>query len=355
MRAHKVPATYYAGWKMSGHDNSFYVYYKNALNESGISKRFRSVRNITQEHSYFMEEDFYEINVDIKGMEYKLEAEITEYFDNVNEYEIYAEGEKVDDYRKYMYYLDGKDEWEIKDVDGNAVTYDTFFASLNTYIESKVGDIVEKTYFAEYLEPLWVEIKDAFHTDINGMSCGSKISMSKRTEFLEFFVMQYMRTEHYVDRDVKPILQTIVGVFEDMLEDEEHKEDILSNGMFGSDVYFYGFLLDVARGNSGKLHRYMDRVDKGYAIDILQAPTGMTYITSTNPCVIAKLEDGVKKEIYFPIDFNLCAYFRKRQSINDTGNYVLQTVEEVKTVNNVVVRECDDIVISNEVALNGLL
>lgn len=48
-----------------------------------------------------MEEDFYEINVDIKGMEYKLEVEITEYFDNVNEYEIYAEGEKVDDYRKF--------------------------------------------------------------------------------------------------------------------------------------------------------------------------------------------------------------------------------------------------------------
>lgn len=208
---------------------------------------------------------------------------------------------------------------------------------------------------------MWVEIKEAFHTDIHGMICGSKISMSKRTEFLEFFVMQYMRTEHYVDRDVKPILQTIVGVFEDMLGDEEHKEhkehkeDILNNGMFGLDVYFYGFLLDVVRGNGGKLHRYMDRVDKGYVIDILQAPTGMAYITLTNPCVIAKLEDGVKREIYFPIDFNLCAYFRKRQSINDTGNYVLQTVEEVKAVNNVVVRECNDIIISNEVALNGLL
>lgn len=72
-----------------------------------------------------MGEDFYEINVDIKGMEYKLEAEITKYFDNVNEYEIYAEGEKVDDYRKYIYYLDGKDEWEIKDGYGNAVTCDT--------------------------------------------------------------------------------------------------------------------------------------------------------------------------------------------------------------------------------------
>lgn len=65
-----------------------------------------------------------------------------------------------------------KDEWEIKDGDGNAVTFDTFFTSLNTYIESKVGDIVEKNYFAEYLEPLWVEIKNAFHTDINGMSHG---------------------------------------------------------------------------------------------------------------------------------------------------------------------------------------
>ena len=355
MRAHKVPATYYVGWKMSGHDNSFYVYYKNALNVPGISKRFRSVRNITQEHSYFMEEDFYEINVDIKGMEYKLEAEITEYFDNINEYEIYAEGEKVDDYRKYMYYLDDKDEWDIKDRNGNTVAYDIFWASLNAYIENKVGDIVEKSYFAEYLEPLWVEIKDAFHTDIDGVSSGSKITMSKRTEFLEFFVMQYMRTEHYVDRDVKPILQTIVGVVEDMLGDEEHKEDVLNNGMFGSDVYFYGFLLDVARGDDRKLRRHMDRIDKGYAIDILQAPTGMAYITSTNPCVIVKLEDGVKKEMYFPIDCNICACFRERQSINDTGNYVLQTADEVKVVNNVVVRECDNIVISNEATIAGLL
>ena len=31
MKAHKVPATYYASWKIPGKNHSFYVFYKDKL------------------------------------------------------------------------------------------------------------------------------------------------------------------------------------------------------------------------------------------------------------------------------------------------------------------------------------
>ncbi len=355
MKAHKVPAVYYAGWKSQGYKNSFYVYYTNALGEAGLIKPFKRVDKITQEHSYFMEEDFYEINLDIKGMEYKLETEITEFFDNYNQFHIEAEGDIVDSYKKYMYYLDALDEWIIKDKSGNVVTYNIFFDSLNLFVNRKVGDIVEKTYFAEYLEPLWVEIKSALYTDINGKVSGENILISKKAEFLEFFIIQYMRTKHYVSREITPTLQIIIDVFDSLFEGDEDKERVLSNGMFNSDVYFFGFLLDVAKGDRKKLNNYMNKVNRGYAVDILHAPTGMYYITSTSPCVIAKIEDGIKKEWYFPIDANLCAYFRERKSAVDDGNYIVQTPDEVRRVNNVIANNSSDIVISNNPSLSGLL
>ena len=38
MKAHKVPATYYASWKIPGKNHSFYVFYKDKLYNEGQSK-----------------------------------------------------------------------------------------------------------------------------------------------------------------------------------------------------------------------------------------------------------------------------------------------------------------------------
>lgn len=70
MKAHKVPATYLAGWEIPTLKNRIYVFNKTELDKSGVTKRFRDVEKITAEHSYFMEEDFYYIDLRIEGIDY---------------------------------------------------------------------------------------------------------------------------------------------------------------------------------------------------------------------------------------------------------------------------------------------
>ena len=79
MKAHKVPATYYASWKIPGTKHSFYVFYKDKLYSEGQSKSYKDVDKITQEHSFFMEENFYYLDIEnMPGLAYKLQNEIEE-------------------------------------------------------------------------------------------------------------------------------------------------------------------------------------------------------------------------------------------------------------------------------------
>ena len=80
MKAHKVPATYYASWKIPGKNHSFYVFYKDKLYNEGQSKSYKEVDKITQEHSFFMEENFYYLDIkNVPGLTYKLQNEIEEF------------------------------------------------------------------------------------------------------------------------------------------------------------------------------------------------------------------------------------------------------------------------------------
>ena len=80
MKAHKVSATYYDGWEIPGTKNHFYVFYKSDLGAKGIDVKYRDVKTITPERSFFMEEDFYYIDIcRIPSLIYKLEKEINDY------------------------------------------------------------------------------------------------------------------------------------------------------------------------------------------------------------------------------------------------------------------------------------
>lgn len=80
MKAHKVPATYFSSWKTPGTKHSFYVFYKSDVNKKGNSKSYKDVDNITQEHAYFMEEDFYYLDIKkVPGLLYKLSDEINDF------------------------------------------------------------------------------------------------------------------------------------------------------------------------------------------------------------------------------------------------------------------------------------
>ena len=167
MRAHKVPATYFSGWKAAGYNASFYVFYKNNPNDKGILKSFGAVKNITAEHSCFMEEDFYYVDFHIKGIAFKLEKEIGEFFDQglykiecADDLADVPEGDPlpvviIDDYQKYISYMTNIDSWVIKDSQSNLVAVEDFKNILDNYIFDKVGTIIEEDYFANHLESMW--------------------------------------------------------------------------------------------------------------------------------------------------------------------------------------------------------
>lgn len=355
MRAHKVPATYYSGWKTVNQDKYFYVFYKTALQNQGILTKFRKVRNFEPEHLYFMDYDFYEINFSINGIEYKLRDEIEDYFSANNQYRIVSEGELVDCYDKYMYHKDVKDSWTITNQAGTSVLLSQFEDEINTYILGKVGDKIETEYFAHYLEPLWREIKDAIRNDIVGLNSMDDVTLSRRTDFLEFFTIQYLRTEDYLATEVQPTLDLFKGIFVDLFEGDEHKEQVLADGMFYSDVYFYGRLLDIARGDKRSLHNIMQKMDRGYVIDVLKADVGGYYLTSSNPCVITKYINRVKEEVIFPVDKEICVRLRAIKTPNDSGKYIVQDIAAVKQINNQIINASNNIVMSHLDNISNLI
>ena len=62
MRAHKVPATYYAGWKMSRHDNSLF--------ETDAHNHFENI--VMEECKDIIEYNYFLINRDLVALKKKL-------------------------------------------------------------------------------------------------------------------------------------------------------------------------------------------------------------------------------------------------------------------------------------------
>ncbi len=370
MRAHKVPATYYKGWHIPNLKKSFYVFYKNDLYAKGLQKNFKKPKKFTTEHSYFMEEDFYYIDFGIKGIAYKLEDEIT-HFLNKKKYKIKCVDDLVDEsdmlnekiipdviidsYEKFMRYRANIDMWDIFDLAGKPISTIIFQEKLNDYIFQTVGRVIEKDYFADYLEPMWNDIKKTIKRDISGLKTDDTVVMSRKKDFLEFFVIQYLRVEKRVKTDITPILEIFKNVFSDMGFSKSELEAIQNDGLLSPEPYFFGILLDIARGDKTRLNKLISVIDNNYVIDILEAPKNIEYITSTNPCIFSKMEGDVKLEVIFPVEKQYCIRLRKKMVRNENGKYFLQTINEVKEINSIIVKKTEDIVISSQEYIKDMI
>ena len=358
MKAHKVPATYYSGWNASGFKHSFYVFYKNALTEKGILKPYRKVETITAEHSYFMKENFYYIDLSIKGISFKLKNEISDFL-REKSYKILcldtlAECEKdeplptivLDDYNKIMTYMDDIDKWSIENPTGNIVTAQEFIDELDRYIFEKVGVLIEENYFSNYLENMWGDIRNSIIDEVIAKKSDDKVTINRRTDLLEFFVVQYLR----MDRQIKPKIEMVLSIAENALVDIGADAKIISalkqDGLLSFEPYFFGALLDAARGDKRKIMRKVSEIDSNYEIDILHSKTS-SYLTSTNPCVYSQGVRGDITEMLFPIASQYCLRFRKRLGCISKGRYIEQTDQEVKIINASIISKADEIVISH--------
>lgn len=356
MKAHKVPATYYDSWNIPGMKHSFYIFYKSGLEEKGKCKSYRKVGKITQEHAFFMEEDFYYLNtIKVPGLFYKLENEIEDflrerayniecfdYFDESNEPEYPII--EIKNYDKFMYFRGYMDSWMVTDANGNSVPIEEFKNDLYTYLFDKVGTIIEETYFANELEPKWNVIKTEIVRNRNN---GEDFDLIHKEDFLEFFVIQYRRVEGFIAEYIDPIVGNARLLFSSLGYEEDELNEIEEDGLLASETYFFAFLLDAARGNKIRVQRCIKAIEEKYNIDLFKASPGMSFLTSTEPCVVTKNANGLITEMFFPVTPKYCIRFKeKTRSENRNGKYFEITPSDVLAINQRIISESPNIVIS---------
>lgn len=299
MKAHKVPATYLSGWEIPTLQDRIYVFYKSQLTQPGIIKRFRYVDRITVEHSYFMEEDFYYIDFSIDGIEYKLEKEITDFF-GLNQYSITceddlaetADGEPrprvtINSFDMYQKYKENMKGWTIFDTSGAPVHLNDFKTALNDFVFDCVGVIVEENYFANYLEATWNAVRGSIIADTASLNSGDAITISRMNDFLEFYTIQYLRVDKRYD-DINPVINIFKNIFSELGFTNAEIANIEKNGLLSPQPYFYGVLLDAARGDKSKVNHTINKLGNDYCIDVLKASNGISFLTSTSPCITTK-------------------------------------------------------------------
>lgn len=354
MKAHKVPATYFDGWEIAGSKNHFYVFYKNNANGKGIDVKYRDVDRISTERSFFMEEDFYYIDIcRVPSLVYKLEKEINDFF-AITKYNISCtveteegsfENKCISDYSSFMYCFDEINNWTITNLSGDVISVEDFRKDIRSYIFQCVGAIVEKDYFANYLETKWPATKDAIIHAAG--SDGSEYNIPNKVFFLEFVAVQYLRLNSVMEKEIMPVLQIFMNCFDTMGFEESELKNIKENGILAFEPYFYGILLDAARGNKKVVNNYINNMNQSYVIDMLRAPANMQFITSTAPCVVAQEITGFKAEIYFPISSTYCIRFLAHSLAGNRNGKVFDlSDEEIKNINNKILTETNDIVIS---------
>lgn len=356
MNAHKVPATYYASWKIPGMSHSFYVFYKDKLYNEGQSKSYRKVDKITQEHSFFMEENFYYLDLKkVPGLIYKLQNEIEEFLTNgaysIKYQDPLAEEGNLDysvieikDYSQFVFGYDYMDSWIIKDSDGNNVTADTFKNNLDTYLSCKVEKIIEEKYFANELEPKWNTIKAEIEIQRNS---GDDFTLIHQEDLLEFFIVQYLRLEDVIEEYIEPTLDIFKGMFSSVGYEDSELNKMKKEGLLASESYFYGILLDAARGNKKRLQVSMNLIKQNYVIDLLKAEEKISFITSTKPCIVMQMDGTFKAEMIFPITPQYCIRFLgKKFAGNRGGKFFKITASDVKVINRKIISESKNIVIS---------
>lgn len=366
MKAHKVPATYYRGWKASGYNESFYVFYKNKLNEKGILKPFGKVDSITTEHSYFMEEDFYYIDFDIKGIIFKLPNEVNDFLNEKNfsimcdDYLSDCELEDkhtiiIDNHRKFVTYMCYMDSWTIRDSHGQNVSKEDFNNELNKYIFDRVGVIIEEDYFAHYLEQMWPDIVNAVISDVSGLNSGEDVILSRKMDLLEFCVVQYLRLDKRIKTDITPKIKFFEKLFIEIGADSNLINEMKGDGLLTEDVYFFGILLDAARGDKLKINDKISHIDNNFVIDVLKTPSNFSYLTSTSPCIFSKVNNDTIEEMLFPISSNYCLRFRNKNTNIENGKYIVQALEEAKKINAYVISTSEDIVISEQECISTII
>lgn len=312
-----------------------------------------------------MEENFYYIDFSIEGIEYKLEKEINDFF-NLNQYTITCEDDlakvadggvrptvTINSHETYQKYKENMKNWKISDPSGALVPLSNFKDALNSYVFSVVGVIIEESYFADDIENKWNEVRVSIIAYTAGLSTGNPISITRKNDFLEFYTLQYLRVDRRYD-DINPVLNVFKNLFSGLGLTNADLADIEKDGLLSPHPYFYGALLDVARGDRSNINQTISMLHNDFDMDVLIASTGKSFLTSTSPCITTKREGAQKTEMIFPLTNKYCIRLRKKTN-GSTDSYYVVSDEELKAINSIIVTDTKDIVFSEQDNISHLI
>lgn len=94
-----------------------------------------------------------------------------------------------------MYCFDEINNWTITDLRGGTILVEDFRKDISSYIFQRVGEIVEKDYFANYLETNWPSTKEVIIRAAG--RDGDDYNIPNKNFFLEFVAVQYLRLKEY--------------------------------------------------------------------------------------------------------------------------------------------------------------
>ena len=88
-----------------------------------------------------------------------------------------------------------------------------------------------------------------------------------------------MRVDRRYD-DINPVLDVFKNIFSELGFTNAEIADIEKNGLLSPHPYFYGALLDAARGDKSKINQTISTLYNDFNMDVLMAPTGKSFLTS---------------------------------------------------------------------------
>ena len=105
--------------------------------------------------------------------------------------------------------------------------------------------------------------------------------------------------------------------------------------------------MDIAKGNTSVLQKNVNMIDSNYILDLLCTDSDIGFLTSPMPCVVTKWRGDFKAEMLFPVSPKYCIRFCGKKLVHGrVGKCFLLGADEVRKINNEIINQSNDIVMS---------
>lgn len=198
------------------------------------------------------------------------------------------------------------------------------FALRNTpNLSEKEKHIIETDYFANKVERNWKTFLNYVNSTLMNKKV-IKIAESYKSEFLEFFAIQFFRK---VENFKWLIMDNILDTVDDMLVDGKLTANERMNT---TDSLFFNALLKQSKGERNHINTMIEVFGCDFQIMFLFSNGNTSFITSDNPCFYYNALNEKCAGTYMPINKKVCAYLVKPKVVQES-KYLIVDISENNT------------------------